>query len=115
MDMNADGLLSTSQSALNRPESERWLLEHGEEIVCLIESITGRIIFLSSVPKGRKLAYYNPQLRIKLKDSKLQHRVRGTIGGDQIDYPDDVATNTATIETIRVLLNVAVRHLHYDG
>ena len=36
------------------------------------------------------------------------YRVRGNIGGDQIDYPGDVAAYTATIETICVLLNVAV-------
>ena len=93
--------------SLNGPEDEKCLFEHGEEIVRLIESKTGRIIFLSSVPK-KKAGYYNHQLRIKLNDGKLQYRVRETNGGDQIDYPGDVAAYTATIETIRVLLKVAV-------
>ena len=76
MDMNADGSPLTSRSVLNRPDGERWLLEHDEEIVRLIESKTGRINFLSSVPKEKKLAYFNPQLRIKLRDVKLQYSVK---------------------------------------
>ena len=108
MDMNADDSPFTSRCALNGPEGKRCLFEHGEAIVRLIDSKTERKIFLRSVPKRRKLAYYNPQLRIKLKDDKLQYRVRGTIGGDQINYPGDVAAYTVAIETIRELLNVAV-------
>ena len=34
--------------------------------------------------------------------------MRETIGRDQFDYRGDVVAYTATIETIRVLLNVAV-------
>ena len=54
------------------------------------------------------LSNYNPQIRIKLKDGKLQYKLQGTIGGDQIDYPGNVATYTAILKTIRVLLNVTV-------
>ena len=71
----------------------------------LYEFDTGRFIFLNSVPKRRKLAYYSPQLQIKFKDSKLQYRVQGIIGGDQIYYQSNVAPYIAIIETIHVLLN----------
>ena len=37
--------------------------------------------------------------------SRHEGRVRGTIGGDQIDYPGVTAAFTAGLETIRILLN----------
>ena len=40
----------------NDSEGKKWLFEHGDKLVRPIKSKTGRIIFLSSVLKGRKLA-----------------------------------------------------------
>jgi hypothetical protein len=108
IDMNADGSPLTSNSALKGPDAAKWLKAHGEEIVRLVESETGRFIQRSEMPVGRKAAYYNPQLKIKMKNGVLQYRVRGTIGGDQIDYPGATAAFVATLETVRVLSNAAV-------
>ena len=107
MDMNADGSPLTSNSALKGPDAAKWLKAHGEEIIRLLESGTGRFIQRSDMPTDRKAAYYNPQLKIKLKNGVLQYRVRGTIGGDQIDYPGATTAFVATLETVRVLSNAA--------
>jgi hypothetical protein len=106
--MNHDGSPLTSTSALRGPDRERWLIAHGEEIVRLIESKTARLINRFEMPKDRKASYYNPQLKIKYKVDGIQYRVRGTIGGDQIDYPGVTAAFTAGLETIRILLNATV-------
>ena len=58
---NADGTRLTSSSALKGPEGERWLFEHGEEFVKLIDSSTGHLIMPQDMPRDRKAAYYNPQ------------------------------------------------------
>jgi hypothetical protein len=108
VDMNTDGTPLTSNSALKGPDAIKWLKAHGEEIVRLIESGTGRFIQRVEMPVGRKAAYYNPQCKTKVKNGVLQHRVRGTFGGDVIEYPGPTAAFVATLETVRVLSNAAV-------
>ena len=108
MDMNADGSPLTSNSALKGPDAAKWLIAHGEEIVRLLESETGRFIQPNEMPSGRISAYYNPQPKIKFKNGVLQYRIRGTIGGDRIDYPGSTAAFVATMETVRVTSNAAV-------
>lgn len=108
LDLNADGTKLTSTSALKGPDKLIWEKAHGEEIVRLIESGTGRFIHRSEMPEGRKAAYYNPQLKIKVKPDGVQYRVRGTIGGDQVNYPGTTTAYTAHLESIRVMLNATV-------
>ena len=108
LDLNADGTRLTSTSALKGPDKLIWEKAHGEEIIHLIESGTGRFIYRSEMPAGRKAAYYNPQLKIKVKPDGIQHRVRGTIGGDQVNYPGTTTAYTAHLESIRVMLNATV-------
>ena len=59
------------------------------------------------MPRDRTAAYYNPQLKTKLKPEGLQRRVRGTIGGDKVYYPGAAAAYVANLETIRIQLNAA--------
>ena len=108
LDLNDDGARLTSASALKGPDKLLWEKAHGEEIVRLVESQTGRFIHRHEMPADRKAAYYNPQLKIKVKADGIQYRVRGTIGGDQVQYPGVTAAYTAHLETIRVLLNSIV-------
>jgi hypothetical protein len=59
---------------------------------------------LPNIPKDRKIMYgkivcdYKPH-----KKEKVQ--VRLTVGGDRLDYSDDVATSTADITTFKTLIN----------
>jgi hypothetical protein len=108
LDLNADGTRLTSASALKGPDKLLWEKAHGEEIVRLIESQTGRFIYRHEMPTDRTAAYYNPQLKIKMKADGPQYRVRGTIGGDKVHYPGDTTAYTAHLETIRVMLNAIV-------
>jgi hypothetical protein len=108
LDLNADGSRLTSTSALKGPDKALWEKAHGEEIIRLIESGTGRFISRFDMPSDRKAAYYNPQLKIKSKSDGIQYRVRGTIGGDQVHYPGITTAYTAHLETIRIMLNSVV-------
>ena len=108
LDLNEDGTPLTSNSALKGPDKAIWEKAHGEEIIRLIDSKTGRFIHRHDMPADRKAAYYNPQLKIKIKNGVLQYRVRGTIGGDQVHYPGETTAYTAHLETIRLLLNAVV-------
>ena len=54
----------TPQSSLNGPDRAIWLNAHGEEIVRIIEFETSHCIHLFEMPKDRKAAFYNPQLKI---------------------------------------------------
>ena len=60
------------------------------------------------MPTDCTAAYYNPQLKIKVKAEDTQYRVRGTIGGDKVHYPGVTTAYTAHLETIRVMLNAIV-------
>ena len=109
LNLNADGTKLTSTSSLKGPDKLIWEKAHGEEIIRLIESGTGRFIHRSKMPEGRKAAYYNPQLKIKIMpDGTIQYRVRGTIGGDQVHYSGITTAYTAHLESIRVMLNATV-------
>jgi hypothetical protein len=47
-------------------------------------------------------------VRVKLKEDKIIRRVRGTVGGNHIDYPGAVSANAAELTTIKPLLNAVV-------
>ena len=90
------------------PDKEKWLLAHGEEIIKLIVEGRGRFIRRSAVPKGKKVTYYNPQVKIKMKNGVLEYRVRGVIGGDKLDQTGPTRANTAALEMIRLFINSMV-------
>ena len=108
IDLNPDGTRLTATSALNGPDRLAWLLKFGEEIERLIASGTGVFIRRADVPAGKIVAYYNPQLKYKMKNGELVMRVRGTIGGDQLPYTGPTAAQTAALEVMRLLLNALV-------
>ena len=102
LDLNADGTRLTSASSLKGPDKVLWEKAHGEEIVRLMESKTGRFIHTYEMPKDRTWSYYNPQLKTKLKPEGIQRRVRGTIGGDKVYYPGVTAAYVALPIVIRL-------------
>jgi hypothetical protein len=59
---------------------------------------------LTNIPKYRKITYgkivcdYKPH-------KKEKERVWLTVGGDRLDYSGDVATSTADITTLKILIN----------
>ena len=71
LNLNCDGTILTSTSALNGPEKDIWMKAHGEEINRLVESGTGTFIPCNQVPQCKTIAYYNPHLKIKVKNGQL--------------------------------------------
>ena len=108
LELNADGTRLTCTSALKGPDREEWLVKFGEEIERLLSSGTGTFIDRAQVPFGKKIAYYNPQLKSKMKNGVLVKRVRGVIGGDQLPFDGFTAAQTAALEVIRLLCNCTV-------
>jgi hypothetical protein len=43
-----------------------------------------------------------------MKNGVLQYRVRGTAGGDRVDYDGETAAFTASMQTLKILLNAVV-------
>jgi hypothetical protein len=108
VDLDEAGHKLVYQRAKDGPDGAIWETAAGKEIIKLITSKTGRWIRFRDIPPGRKAAYYNPRCRTKIKMGELEHRVRGTIGGDQIDFDGDTAAYTASMPTLKILLNAVV-------
>ncbi len=108
IDLNADGTRLTATSALKGFKQLEWLAKFGEEIERLISSGTGAFIRRSEVPADKIVAYANPQLKLKMKNVKVEKRVRMTIGGDQLPYSGPTAAQTAALEVMRLLINAVV-------
>ena len=73
------------------PESEKWRAANSAEIrKLMVDTKTIRAIPRSEVPAGRKITYYNPQVKSKIKDGVKTYRIRGTIGGDKVEDPGAV-------------------------
>ena len=95
--------------AMNSDEKEKWQQANDEEFERLHNTETIRVIDKSNIPQKRTIAYYNPQVKMKTtSDGQTTFRVRGTIGGDKIDYPGLVAANTADLKTIKLLINSTI-------
>jgi hypothetical protein len=70
------------------------------------QHITNTCFFLElkNIPKERQITYgkivcdYKPH-------KKEKERVRLTVGGDRLDYSDNVATSTADNTTFKILIN----------
>ena len=108
VDLDAQGKKLSMTTALKSAERDIWLAKHGEEIIRLFESDTIRLMHWRDLPDGKKPAYYNPQVRTKMKEGELQYRVRGTIGGNHVFYDGDTAAHTASMQLIKIMLNSVV-------
>ena len=93
------------------PDKAEWEKKDDEEIERLVDTTkTMRFIPHTELPKGRKPSYYNRQLSEKPNSDGISvtKRVRGTIGGDQIVYTDEKSAQTASLTTVKAVLNSVV-------
>jgi hypothetical protein len=91
LNVNADGSPLTMRSALRGPDGDKWEIEQGNEFTRLLKSRTIKPILRKDQPVDRRkdTTYYNPQVKEKLDaDKNITRRVRGTLGGDKINYPE---------------------------
>jgi hypothetical protein len=97
-------------------DSKLWLaaasreigrLAHGKQPDMPTGSNTMHFLDHRDLPAGRKATYLRIVAAIKMHKVET-HRIRFTVGGGRIDYKGKVSTPTATLETIKILLNSTV-------
>jgi hypothetical protein len=91
LNLNPDGSPLTYRSTHKGPNSSEWRRMDGDEIARLIDSGTMSAIARSDCPQNRfpDITYYNPKPKEKYNavTDQITRRIRGTIGGDRINYP----------------------------
>jgi hypothetical protein len=88
------------------PEADIWEQASREEFIRLMrETKTMSPCHPSEVPEGQKTSYYNQVCSIKIKEGRRVARVRGTFGGEVIDYDGETTALTAALPTIKLLAN----------
>lgn len=105
--MRYGGMAKSYRTACKGEDSQLWHKAACEEFERLIETTeTMEFISWDQKPKKRIVSYYNPQIRVKVKeDGSKEYRVRGTYGGNISDYTGPKAARTADMISIKVLLN----------
>ena len=90
---------------------------YGNELGRLAQGMEGRIagtntifcIDKKDIPAARWRDVTYGRIVVSLRPEKKDpHRVRLTVGGDRINYPDDCNTPTADMLTIKLLLNSVI-------
>ena len=99
----------TMREARRGPDATLWRQEEHIEFVKLLDDHqVMRFINPRNKPTDRLASYYNPQVRVKVKDNVVKRRVRGTYGGNLSDYQGETAAFTADLTTVKLLLNATV-------
>jgi len=111
LNITAAGQVLNYRTAITGPDAEDWRRSEDKEWARLIrQTATIAPVHYREIPSERRkdISYYNPQVREKIKDGVVDRRVRGTYGGDRCNYPGDVTARTASLETVKVLLQSVV-------
>ena len=118
MDAKSGELLSYRQ-LMKRPKyKEIWGTSAGNEIGRLAQGMPGRVegtntmffIHKNEVPADRFQDCTYGKFCVMVRPEKIDepNRTRLTMGGDRINYPDDVGTPTADLLTVKMLLNSVI-------
>ena len=110
LNVDSSGNPLTYTSAMAGPDAEHWRQAEFEELVRLTETKTLRAIHSVDQPRDRvkDTTYYSPQTKEKMKNGVKVYRIRGTAGGDRINYPGEVSARTAELSVVKVLLNATI-------
>ena len=70
---------------------------------------TNTIFFIpfGAVPKDKKVSYVKPVATIRPNKAEV-NRVRLTAGGDKLEYPGVIATDTTSLTTAKIHLNSVI-------
>ena len=97
-------------------DRDLWTKCSEEEWNRLLEN-TLRPIYSSEIPQGTKVAYYNQQVKEKeiLIDgiSYVDARVRGTIGGDKLEFQGATSANTADYVIFKNIISATLHDVKY--
>jgi hypothetical protein len=110
LNLNVDGTPLTYRSAKLGPDRDRWQAAEDAEISRLLETPVMFPRLPSEQPPDRRgdTTYYNPQTKEKVTADEKVYRIRGTIGGDRINYSGATQANTAAMPVVKMLLQSAV-------
>lgn len=118
LNLNIDGTPLSYRGTFKLPNASDWRVLDGAEIARLITSGTITPIHHSQIPPDRRkdTTYYNPKPKEKYNPDTdvTTGRIRGTIGGDRVNYPGETSTSTADLVTIKSLLYSVVSDRHGD-
>ena len=110
LNLNADGTPLIYRGTKNGPNSAEWRRMDGVEIARLIDSGTITAITRSACPpdRAKDITYYNPKPKEKYDAATdiVTRRIRGTIGGDRVNYPGLVSASTADLFTVQSFLHI---------
>ena len=112
LNLATDGTPLTFQSALVSPDASSWQTAHVDELDRLLGATnTMHAIQPDDQPMDRRkdTTYYNPQIKEKVApDGSRTFRVRGTAGGDRINYPGDVSSSCADVAVVKTLIQSVI-------
>ena len=112
LNLATDGTPLTFQSALVSADASSWQSAHIDELDRLLGTTnTMHAIQPDEQPMDRRkdTTYYNPQIKEKVApDGTRTFRVRGTAGGDRINYPGDVSSSCADVAVVKTLIQSVV-------
>ena len=92
-------------TAIAGPNRQDWITADVVEITKLVHG-TGTIKPVHT--PSEKPTYYNRVVKEKIQANTVTRRVRGTAGGDRIDFPYSVSSSTASMTCFKMLCNDAV-------
>ena len=111
LNVNPDGSPLTFQTAIRGIERPNWKMAEDTEISRLLDTATMHPIQLHQQPVDRRgdTTYYNPKPKEKYDDDMNKvYRIRGTAGGDRINYDGPTKANTAALSAVKILLQSVV-------
>jgi hypothetical protein len=111
LNLDKEGKPLTFATAKAGDNRVHWIQAEKEEICRLIDTGTIKAISLADQPIDRRsdTTYYNPKPKEKINlDGDKTYRIRGTIGGDRINYPGSTAAHTASMPVVKILLQSVV-------
>jgi hypothetical protein len=114
LNLNPDGSPLTFTSALRGEDRDIWRDSNVAELDRFFDTGCWHAILPKDMAPGAQATYYGPKVREKLKTDRatgeeyVQHRVRGTIGGDRLPAHGLTAANTAETDVIKSFFNSVV-------
>lgn len=111
LNLAPDGSQLTYAKAIRGKEQLQWRVAEEEEFARRFLSKTMRPIHGKDQPSDRRgdTSYYNPQIKEKYDSlGNKTFRVRGTIGGDRINYPGETSADTAAMPVVKLLLQSVI-------
>ena len=116
---NKLGKKETIDSLLDGPHSATWWTALANELGQLTNGVHGcvsatntiRFILRFDIPSDRKITYANFICNYRHHKSE-PYRVRLTVGGDQLDCPNDTSSPSASLLETKLLLNSTISDAH---